>query len=183
MAHPVLITVTYKSPALHIVKGKEEYERQVSYLTGLAWQIAYTALWNSKEFSVTEIVIAKEFIKEFIEQGSPLKSYSAFVQRVMLARQYIITHHGTYAPFPSRWFNADNKKGFAGTEKWFRSVEDARAKEPAFRQYIKAFPEAVLETIESNSAKDFHYWRSWFAERGAHSTLSLYLAVLGNCRY
>jgi hypothetical protein len=169
--------------AFIIVKDRQEYDRQVQQLTHIAWQISYTALWNGKEFSAVEIAAAKEFIKGFIQQGSPLKSYSAFVQRVMLARQYIITHHGTYVPFPSRWFNTGNKRGFAGTEKWYRCVEEARAKEPAFKQYIKALPEAVLEIIEGNSAKDFHYWRSWFAERGAHSTLSLYLAVLGNCRY
>ncbi len=156
-------------------------DKQLHLLTAIAWQISYSALWNGKEFSPAEISAAKEKIRLFISQGQPQKTYSEYVQRVMLARQYIITHERAYAPHPTRWLHTNNKNGFAGTERWFRSVEEARAKEPAFKQYIKALPEAVLETLQSDKAADFHYWRSWFAEHDAHATLNLFLSVLANC--
>lgn len=171
------------SVLLNAIKEKQEHYQQVILLTNIAWQISYCALWNGKEFSAAEIAAAKAFIQSFIRQGNPLKTYSEYVQRVMLARQYIITHEGAYAPWPTRWLSSENKMGFAGTGRWFRTVEEARAKEPAFKQYIKALPEAVLETLQSNKAADFHYWRSWFAERNAQSTLNLFLSVLAGCSY
>jgi hypothetical protein len=49
MAYPVLKTETNDAPAIRVVKGKEEYEGQVNYLTGLAWQIAYTAFMFGRQ--------------------------------------------------------------------------------------------------------------------------------------
>jgi hypothetical protein len=175
--------ISQQTSTLTLVKGKQEYDQQVKELTHVAWQISYSALWNGKEFSVAEMAAAKERIQSFIQNGSPLKTFSEYVQRVLLARQYIITHEGTYAPRPGHWLNPQNTKGFAGTQRWFTAVQEARAAEPAFKQYIKAFPEAVLEVLQSNKAADFHYWRSWFAERGAQATLNLFLSVLANCNY
>lgn len=172
----------YKSNPFTIIKGKEEYELQLRQLTAIAWQIGYTSLWNGQTFTANETAAAQQLIASFLRQGSPLKAYSEFVQRVLLARQYILTHPGAYAPHPSRWLSPENANGFAGTSRWFRNLEEARSREPYFKQYLKAFPEAVLETLQSGKAGDFHYWRSWFAERGAQATLNLFLAVLGNCK-
>lgn len=171
------------SSCLILIKGKEEYVQQVQQLTHTAWQIAYTALWNGMVFTPEEINTAKERIHTFIQSGSPLKRYSELTQRVLMARQYILTHEGSYAPLPSCWLNPENKKGFAGTATWFAALETARASQPDYKQYMKALPEAVLETIQSNKASDFHYWRSWFAERNAQAVLNLYLSIIANSTY
>ena len=180
---PLRNTTTYY-PALLVVKGKQEYEQQVNRLSRMAWQIAYTALWNAEEFSALEKEKALEFITGFIrEQRNPEKAYSVFVQRVLLARQYIITHPGSYAPIPTQWFSPANKNGFAGTQRWYESVELSRQSLPKYKQSIKAFAEAVLETVQSDDARDFHYWRNYFSEQDAQATLNLFLSTLANCRY
>jgi hypothetical protein len=147
----------------------------------LAWQIAYTALWNTEEFSTTEKEHAVKSITTIIEaETNVLKSYSNFVQRVLLARQYINTHPGTYAPIPTKWFCASNKNGFAGTQRWLAEIENTRAALPKYKQSLKAFAEAIQETITSKSASDFHYWRSYFAEQNAQGLLNLFLSTIAN---
>lgn len=164
---------------LTIVKGKEEYHQQVNQLTDIAWQIAYTALWNGMSFSTNEIAQAKKIMQTFIESGAPLQQYHELVQRVLLARQYILNHPGCYASLPSCWLQ--EPKGFAGTQRWYEAVEKTRAQLPNYKQPLKALSQAVLEVLQTNNAADFHYWRSWFAERDAQGMLNLFLSVLGNC--
>lgn len=170
-------------PALRIEKSKQEYNLQVQYLSQLAWQIAYTALWNGEQFSAVEKEKAKELITAFInEQPNPKKAYSAFAQRVLLAKQYISTHPGTWAPIPTQWLSLANKNGFAGTQRWFDAVETTRVSLPTFKQPLKAFAEAILETVKSGNAKDFHYWRNYFAEKNLQAILNLFLSTLANCQ-
>ena len=168
-------------PEMQVVKGISEYQQEINRLACIAWQIAYTSLWNSLEFSADEKGKALDFISDFLyKQTNHRKAYTDFVQRVLLARQYISSHPGTYAPIPSQWFNPANKNGFAGTLSWLKAVEATRASMPKFKEPLKAFSEAVLETIETASAKDFHYWRAYFIEHNCQGLLNLYLSTLAN---
>jgi hypothetical protein len=154
---------------------------EITALTNLAWQIAYTALWNTKDFSTTEKALALNSIAQILQQQtSPKKAYNNFVQRVLLARQYIISHPGTYAPIPSVWLCSNNKNGFAGTQKWLAAVEKLRSSIPAYRQELKAFAEAINETATSGSAADFHYWRSYFIQQNSQGLLNLFLSTIAN---
>jgi hypothetical protein len=183
MAQQAVKTQSVYQPSLVVIKGNNEYRQQVDRLTSIAWQITYTSLWNGMEFSVAEKENAVMRISQLIEQGSPVKAYSEFVQRVLLARQYILSHPGTYAPLPSQWLSIENKNGYAGTLRWYLSVETTRAALPKYKQPLKAFSEAVLETVQSGNAKDFHYWRSYFSEQDAQQTLNLFLSTVANCSY
>lgn len=166
---------------LQVQKSATEYRQQVEQLCGCAWQVAYTALWNSLEFSPQEIQNAKNFISSFLQQGtSHMARYREFVQRVVLARMYLNSHPGKYIPLPSQWFSIHNKNGFAGTQQWYNAVEQTRAAMPLYRQAVKAFPEAVLETIQTGKAADFHYWRSFFSRQNANMLLNLYLSTMAN---
>lgn len=100
MTAAAAITANHKP--LNIQKSYAEYLQQVNQLTQCAWQIAYTALWNTQQFTPEEIAAAKDFITNFIqEQQSHKLQYAAFVQRLLLARQYINSHPGTYIAVPS----------------------------------------------------------------------------------
>ena len=147
----------------------------------LAFHIAYTALWNTTDFSTTEIEQAKKLINQILEQDqNPTKAFNNFVQRVLLARQHINTHPGTYAPIPTTWLCPNNKNGFAGTQKWLDAVENLRSSIPSYKQSLKAFAEAVHETANSKSPADFHYWRSYFVQQNAQGLLNLFLSTIAN---
>ena len=166
---------------LSAVKNGTDYKTEITNYTNLVWCIAYTALWNATEFSQQETTAAKEYISSFLQQAiSHKKAYTQLVQRVLLARQYITTHPGTYAPVPTQWFNTQNSNGFAGTQKWLAAVELTRQSMPLYKQSLKAFAEAVHETLQSNNPADFHYWRSYFIQQNAQSLLNLYLSTLAN---
>jgi hypothetical protein len=166
---------------LQAVKTMNDYNTQAASIAHLAWHIAYTALWNTQEFSTTEKEQAIKSIKIVLEtETNLLKSYSNFVQRVLLARKYINAHPGTYAPIPTKWFCISNKNGFAGTQKWLAEIENTRASLPKYKQSLKAFAEAIQETTAAKSAADFHYWRSYFAEQNAQGLLNLFLSTIAN---
>ena len=85
---------------LTIQKSYAEYLDQLNRLTQCAWQIAYTALWNTQQFTAPEIDTAIEHIRSFLMQQQNCKQqYILFAQRVLLARQYISSHPGTYIPY------------------------------------------------------------------------------------
>lgn len=166
---------------LNVQKSYAEYLQQVNQLTQCAWQIAYTALWNTQTFTAEEIEVAKEFISSFLQQQQSHKlQYASFVQRVLLARQYINSHPGTYIPVTSQWFSADNKMGFMGTKNWLKAVEQTRASMPLYKQTIKDFSEAVLQTVQSGRPAVFHHWRSYFIQQKNNRLLNLYLSTVAN---
>jgi hypothetical protein len=166
---------------LQVAKNINDYNTQANSLAHLAWHIALTALWNTQEFSIIEKEQVIKSITSILQtETNLLKSYSSFVQRVLLAKQYINTHPGTYAPIPTKWFCTANKNGFAGTQKWLAEIENTRASLPKYKQSLKAFAEAIQETVSSKSAADFHYWRSYFAELNAQGLLNLFLSTIAN---
>jgi len=172
------------SPAttpLRVIKTGTAYREQLNELSHTAWLIAYTALWNGETFSAAEKEKATGLLKDFIkQQANPKKAFSELVQRILLARQYILTHPGTYAPIPTEWLNPANTKGFAGTQRWFASLETMRQSLPLYKLPLKAFGEAVLETRQSCAARDFHYWRSYLCEHNCQGLLNLFLSVVAN---
>lgn len=166
---------------LTIQKSYAEYLDQLNRLTQCAWQIAYTALWNTQQFTAPEIDTAIEHIRSFLMQQQNCKQqYILFAQRVLLARQYISSHPGTYIPIPSKWFSNDNKNGFRGTESWLAAVQQTRNAQPAFKEAVKAFPEAIWQTIQTASPSCFHQWRSYFIQQKANGLLNLYLSTIAN---
>jgi hypothetical protein len=169
---------------LQVQKGATEYNHQLQVLTNMAWQIAYTGLWNTLEFSSQEKQSALDFIKNFIHQSpNHKKAYNELVQRILLARQYVNTHPGTYIPLPSIWFCTQNKNGFMGTQNWYKAVQSTRASLPTYKQSLKAFAQAIEETTQSNNPADFHYWRSYFIQQNSQSLLNLFLSTLANINF
>ena len=66
---------------LSVQKSYAEYLHQVNQLTACAWQIAYTALWNTQQFTAEEIAKAREFISSFIQQQQSHKLYGKLFSR------------------------------------------------------------------------------------------------------
>ena len=138
---------------------------------------------SAEKLSFKEKQIATNAIREFLQQSNNhRKAFNEFVQRVLMARQYINCHPGTYAPIPSRWFDAANKKGFAGTAKWFAALENMRESILNFKEPLKVISEAVLQTIHACSPKEFHVWRGYFIGKKCQGLLNLYLSVIANVR-
>ncbi len=175
-------TIRSNTNNLQVQKSFAEYQLEITALTNCAWQVVYTALWNTKQFSAEETEKAKTFISSFLQQANSHKTkYSEFVQRILLARIYVSSHPGKYIPLPSQWFCQTNANGFAGTEKWYKAVQQTKAALPLYKQTLRAFAKAVLETTQTGKPTDFHYWRSYFIQQNTNGLLNLYLSTIANC--
>jgi hypothetical protein len=149
-----------------------------------AWLIAYTALWNTTEFSQQEVNNASQFIYNFINKApNPKKAFEAFVQRVLIARNYVANHQGKYIPIPSIWFSIQNTNGFAGTQKWLQDINQTRQAIPLYKIELLAFAQAVQEYAKTNTAADFHYWRSYFIQQNKQGLLNLFLSTIANLQH
>ncbi|MFC4262335.1 hypothetical protein ACFOWM_05575 [Ferruginibacter yonginensis] len=172
-----------KQPTLSVQKSASDYQHQLQQLTNTAFFIAYTALWNAQYFSAAEIAKTKAAIQQIIsEQHNPIKQYNSLIQRILLTRQYWLSHPGHTIHSPSNFFNPQNKLGYHQSATWFQTVLQTREAMPLFKIHLKAFAEAAHEILTTQKPSDFHYWRSWFAEQNKHTLLNLLLSTIANAQ-
>lgn len=156
----------------------------IQHLTDTAWQLSSTSLWNHAEFSDTEKEAARKAIRQYIQASEdPYLAYLVYCQRVLLARQYILSNNMRLMVLPSRWLHPDNQQGFAGTLTWYQRLQEIRNALPLHKIELRALAEAVLEMKEEPTKANFRYWRSYFIEKKAPGLLHLFLATLANSFY
>lgn len=165
------------SMLLRAIKGSSTPTIDLDHLVNTAWNFAYTALWNDIEFSIKEIENAKQQIAALLASGNPDKSFVAFCERVLLARQYVAKNPGRYIPLPTVWLDSNNKLGYAGTQRWHDDVRTIRASMPGYKTGIKALAEAILEISKDPSAGNYRYWRTYFIDHHAPGLLQLFQAT------
>jgi hypothetical protein len=158
--------------------------KQVQLLANAAYAIAITALWNGELLSAESKQTVKQFIKIFLLKSEDRQqAYTVLVERIQLARGFVIVEQGRAIPAPEVWFRETNSKGFAVTAKWWKTLRETRESFPLFRQYMKVVAEAVVDILETPTPKNFHYWRLYFIEREWQGPLNLFLAVIANMRF
>lgn len=98
----------------------------IALLTDASWEFAHAQLWKGFPFSKAEKDLAKEFISEYYKdilpdlfQAYAGKQFSAFCERILKAKRYVERYSSRYIPHPGLYFNPENKKGFAGTLRWY----------------------------------------------------------------
>jgi hypothetical protein len=182
--HQLKTTKKSFTPKLKVVKGLKDQSEAIETLVNTAWGFACTALWNTSVFSNKEIEDAKNIIRGFlIDSKNPEKAYSAFCQRVLLARQYISNNTSKYIPLPTIWLDKQNLFGFAGTKIWYDNIKALRVSLPQFKAELKAFAEAILEMKEYPTEKNFEYWKNYFIERKAPGLLALFLQTIARQQF
>lgn len=171
-------------PIFYPTAGYTNAREQTRHLVIAAYYCAYTALWNAAQLSQAEKDAAFEAVRGFIiNSENPEKAYAQLVQRVLMARFYSLSNEGVTIPEPSAWFNAGNANGFPGTANWYDRLHKKRQAYPLHRLELKAFPEAILEMVEDASARNFHYWRSWFIGHDNNKLLNLFLSTVANLSF
>ena len=106
----------------------------IQLLTDATWEFAHTILWNGYPFSKIEIALAKIYIKEYYEEipaeefaATAHRHFTAYCERVLLAKEYVSRFSHRYIPHPCLWLNKLNPKGFAGTKSWYlRNLEQRK---------------------------------------------------------
>ena len=111
-------------------KGKMyAHPATIKLFTDATWQFAHSVLWNDQPFSKAETALSKHYISEYYE-AIPAEQFtktvsahfSAYCQRVLMARKYVDRSPYRYIPRPYIWLDRRNPKGFAGTKKWYERM-------------------------------------------------------------
>jgi hypothetical protein len=173
------------SPIFNVIKGLLFDEKESSdNLVDIAWQFAYSTLWNNHVFSSIEKNEAKVYIKEWLAKSKkPDKAFINFCQRIILARQNIHALNTDYLSLPSLWFDLDNGDGFAITKEWLYELKAIRHSLPQFKIEVKALAEAVLEFSEEPTSENFQYWRNYFIDRQEPILLNIYTVFCANQQF
>jgi hypothetical protein len=172
------------SPIFRVIKGSKSEAKATEEFVSIAWNFAQTALWNNSIFSETEIETSKTIIREYLTMATDQdKAYSAFVQRILLVKQYINNNPNKFVPLPSLWLDRNNANGFAGTRQWFEKMQSVRASLPTYKSELEAFANAIDDMYDSDSATTFHHWRNYFIEKKTPGLLNLFLNTIANQQF
>ncbi len=103
-------------------------------LTDATWEFAHSILWDGYPFSKAEVELSKLFIREYYEEipaeeftQTAHRHFTAYCERVLLAKEYVSRFAHRYIPHPIIWLNKENPKGFTGTKAWYlRNLEKRR---------------------------------------------------------
>jgi hypothetical protein len=103
----------------------------IQLLTDATWDFAHSVLWGGHPFSNAERELSKLFIEEYYEEipaeqftATAHKHFTAYCERILLAKEYVSRFAHRYIPHPCIWLNKENPKGFAGTKAWYlRNLE------------------------------------------------------------
>ena len=114
---------------MRTVKNKSKmrvHPAAIGLLTDATWDFAHSILWSRYPFSKGEIALAKIYIREYYEEISAEeftetahKHFTAYCERIFLAKEYVSRFSHRYIPHPCIWLNKLNPKGFAGTKTWY----------------------------------------------------------------
>ena len=114
---------------------------------------------------------------------NPTRCYNVFCQRVILARQYVLTSPVRYIPLPSVWLDKENALGFVGTKAWYLKIRDVRASLPNYKIELKAIGVALIELNENPTVRNFEYWKNYFIDKKATALLNLFLQSVANQQF
>ncbi len=165
-------------PALYAIKGYQGQQQQLQHYVQAAWAVICTALYQCSFFSPQDTAAAQRGLLQWLlQQPDAATAYSELVQRILLARgkQQAISRRW---PCPAKWLMADHRFGFAATAKRYQQLQQQRVKQPLYGAAARSFAEAMLAMQETATPLNFHYWRSWFAQREQHKALNLFLSCL-----
>lgn len=169
---------------LRIVKDSKPDTLTVEELADAAWIFAYSALWNNTVLSDKEVSIAKANIQFlFVSSRNHEKAFLDFAQRVVLARQYVLSANGRYIPLPSVWLNSDNERGFAGTRDWLGEIKNVRLSLPLHKADIYHLAEAVLDYSTDPSLNTYHFWKEFLLRANAPGLFNLFQTFIINLSF
>jgi len=163
---------------LYPIKGYQGQEQQLQHYVQAAWVVICTALYQCSFFSPPDTATGqKALLQWLLQQPDAATAYSELVQRTLLCRSKQQAIRIQWAS-PAEWLVAEHHFGFAASAKNYQRLQRKRLQQPLYGASARSFAEAMLAMQELPTPLNFHYWRSWFAQREQHKALNLFLGCL-----
>ncbi len=108
---------------------------EIEEFTSAAWSFAKKILYTGQEFTLYQEALSKDRIREYFSlityrffKERVTLYLSDFLQRVLLARNYIGKRPERYIPVPWKYFDRHFEFGFRGTYEWLQKVKTQQKK-------------------------------------------------------
>lgn len=155
------------------------------FTVSLAWNFAFSVLWNSRIFAETEIQQAKYCLLEYFSsyysykdwQKMSTQAFNEFCQRILLADKYRRKSPERFIPNPSVYFNLRFSHGFIGTKTWYEKTCEQREKNKEYYLNLKLLSH-LYKTYSANPT--FHNYMSAVQTLGKKKDKNL-LELLNLC--
>jgi hypothetical protein len=148
------------------------------------WLFCHAALWNTQSFSGVEKENFKKLIAEYFKNSENLdETFKELVERVCLAKRYVLRHNGRYISKPIDWLNINYKNGLAGTKNWYLNVEQQRAIVPHYNQGISLLAKAVLKYSEGKNILDTMQYCRELIKQKQIDLLQIYINAIDNLQF
>lgn len=167
---------------LKLIKGGRTPE--LDKLVHGLWTLAYSALWNNKEFSIYETEELKELLSEHFENNKNSKrNFKDLVERICLAKRFVSRKRGRYISKPIDWLNINYKNGLAGTASWLEEVNEQRKSVPHYNEGITTLANGILKYMGSPSITVFLRYRKMLLEQKQSDLLQIFQITIINLQY
>lgn len=148
------------------------------------WTLAYSSLWNNREFSINETEQLKDLLSEHFENNKNCKrNFKDLVERICLAKRFVSRRRGRYISKPIDWLNINYKNGLSGTASWLEEVKEQRKAVPHYNEGITTLANGILKYMESPNIMVFLRYRRMLLEQKQFDLLQIFQITIINLQY
>jgi hypothetical protein len=126
------------------------------------WNFAKSVLWSEQNFTGAEIILCKTHIREyyrlipaeqFTERVNEI--FTQFLERVLLAKQYVDCFSHRYILHPCIWLDKSFAKGFTGTKDWYLKIRERRKINKSYAIEVKRTAELYAKYAMTSDVSVF----------------------------
>ena len=98
---------------------------------------------DNSEFTPNETKSFKSLLEVYFkDKGFFFYFFVEFCERILLAKRYVARRSGRYVAKPIDYLNIHFKFGIAGTEDWYKQLEQQRKLVPQYTKALRGLPKA-----------------------------------------
>ena len=182
------IVIIYRRKEIPIAKGASRVHNSTfDFYINATWNFAKCALWKNEFFTEAEIILSKQYIREFytlipaenFTVNAP-KLFIQYCERILLARNYVNRFSHRFIPHPCIWLDRTYQKGFVGTKKWFDKISGTRIYRHDFIDGNHKTAELYAEYVMNGSAEVMKKASRFFNTKGNAGLLNLLCCSISN---
>ena len=133
-------------------------------------------LWSTRDFTEEQQNTYKRLIAEhFLQSGNADETFKNLVEKVVLAKRYVLEKPYRFIAEPSDWLNIRFFNGLSGAAKWHDALQEQRTHNPAFGESLSVFADAILNYAEERNVLDIVFYRQFFISIKAWDLLQWYM--------
>lgn len=171
-------------PHLRVVKGglfpTTKREKRIEQF----WLFCHATFWNAQQFTDAEIATFKLLIREHFKRNKNVDAtFKQLVERVCLAKRYVTRKKGRYISKPVDWLNINYKNGLAGTESWYKVVQEQRETVPYYNEGIAFLAKAVYKFCERRNILEMLINRKELIRLKQHDLLQIYMNTIMHIKF